>query len=191
MNSARSVLSRCGGCVTLMMKRLVLPVCLILVGLIAAAFGVLHASKTISEPEAAKIASEYAKTKLASYEQNNGVIRKMVLTSDLVSLVTGSQEWIVDMDDMYAWITINAYTGKVESTQTGFTEWIAPNDTPPISRYTSLFMLVPYAMMIGCSFGYWKKTLWQVLFWLSFSLFIVALITFKLLAVLIIIGMGM
>lgn len=157
------------------MKRiLILPCCLILAGLVVAVLVCIHCFSTISEQEAARIATEYVKSENGSTSSGDIKINQIVLTSDLVTLVTGSQQWIawsIGPKDVWTWLYIDAYTGKIKNKDYGWKEWVVPTDIPQAGQIVSFLPVIPYAFMILFSFLYSKKGLYKIRLWVSAVLF--------------------
>lgn len=120
-----------------MKKTLVLPICLIVTGLITVGFSLYRGFQTISKSETARIASEYAVTKLQDYRQNDGSIEEMVLTNDLSLLLSEKRQWIVKIADIWAWIHIDAENGKIVDVEKDFKEYTTPTSLPLYNNFTS------------------------------------------------------
>lgn len=145
------------------MKKWILPACLIVVGLVVAAFGYFHVRSAISRSTAEQIATDYIINSSSYYEKDNFKIEIANLDLDIISMVIGNQKWKVFAIFPQCWLSINAYTAEIEEVHDGFYEWVTQSEnTLPLG---SCIIITLYLLIVIFSFFYWKGIAIRIIFW--------------------------
>lgn len=170
-----------------MKKWFVLPLCLTLVGLVFLALWVVNYSKCISKQQAVQIATDYMQANNLAPKGVELNVKESSLDLDLMSLESGQQEWILWLapaDGYGSWIYMSAHTGEVYKAEPGFKEWVYPTDVPNARNYVSFLPVGLYIITIVLSAFFWRKRVFQVVFWIFLGLTIIMRLIYPVLALL-------